>query len=903
MPVGRGSEFADDIARRLADTYREAERQIATRIAERLSAGIELDSWEIDKLREIGSLRREVSALMGGLLDDQQGLADAISTAYDQGGLEAEQEILSSSRRTAGAGGQLSAADQLAVLQSVSSVGQALPGNQAVQRLTGRLAGQLGPLGPRVIRSATDIYQKAITQASAAPGVLLGTQTRRQATQQALNTLWSNGVTGFVDKAGRKWQATTYAEMAMRTTVNQALIEGHLDRLASVGLDLVIVSDTPLNCDRCAPWEAKVLSQTTPGYRTITVPSELDDSPTQVVVAGSVAEAMSAGLLHPHCRHSLSAYIPGVTTPYTAVDDPEGYAASQRQRELERRVRRDRLQEAGAVDDAARAKYGARAQATERELAEHVKANKARGLRRKREREQIDLGHTRPNQTPVKQPTAAAPAAPKPTRDVLTAEERAAAAARPDTLGRNQTLHDRVQARVPLAEYGGEIGELMGNQASDLAFEHRLTKSMRTRLATAPTGVERATAMLDDVEARWRRGGPDRDADIRAIIDEHYARSGLTRIGHGGEIHNFDQALMKPVGPGVTIDEPRAYILRPGAQYHDPIKGRPTTLFKAEIIPADDALKTLPIGEATPAGAVDLLGDLRAQRNRLAAKTSLTDGAMAERYAAQVAELDTRIAKLDGGGLEAHLASGIRSRRPLGGGMESDTFLVTTNDGAVLVRKNVRAIADQSRDEAIGTSATAEVLAARVAETVGLKAPRTIRGLDEGADGLWMDRLPGDTGAMYGWPKVDYDAAQAFVEKLADTDSGRRMGLLDVLIGNLDRNPGNYLLDAAHENIAGVIDHGAAWQKGGAGRGRAKGAPPRYMEGKPFSKAFIGPSESGKSFVWIGDHGFSFEDLKEMHDKFQELQEEFEAAGQLQWFDITNARFDEILKNAKRKGL
>ncbi|MGH9251720.1 MAG: phage minor capsid protein, partial [Acidimicrobiales bacterium] len=98
------------------------------------------------------------------------------------------------------------------------------------------------------------------------------------------------------------------------------------------GRDLVIVSDAPEECPLCRPWEGKVLSTTgsTPagavvGGRT---------------VAGTLDRARGEGLFHPNCRHSVGAWVPGITMgPPGPSSDPEGNRLRNRQRALERNVR------------------------------------------------------------------------------------------------------------------------------------------------------------------------------------------------------------------------------------------------------------------------------------------------------------------------------------------------------------------------------------------------------------------------------------------------------------------------------------------------------------------------------------------------------------------------------------
>ena len=54
--------------------------------------------------------------------------------------------------------------------------------------------------------------------------------------------LQREGITGFIDKAGRRWKLSTYTEMAVRTTTAQAQAEGVKAKMLERGFDLVEVS-------------------------------------------------------------------------------------------------------------------------------------------------------------------------------------------------------------------------------------------------------------------------------------------------------------------------------------------------------------------------------------------------------------------------------------------------------------------------------------------------------------------------------------------------------------------------------------------------------------------------------------------------------------------------------------
>lgn len=125
---------------------------------------------------------------------------------------------------------------------------------------------------------------------------------------------------------------------------------------------------------------------------TVQVESAIDDGMVTVHVAGTIADATSAGLFHPSCRHSLSAYLPGATKVPTHTADPAGDAARQRLRDLERRTRKQKLLAAAAIDPVAGKEHAAKARALQGQIRGHVEASKDLGLFRKPEREQPNLG-------------------------------------------------------------------------------------------------------------------------------------------------------------------------------------------------------------------------------------------------------------------------------------------------------------------------------------------------------------------------------------------------------------------------------------------------------------------------------------------------------------------------------
>ncbi|MFD7413523.1 phage minor capsid protein [Kitasatospora purpeofusca] len=368
MPVSPAD--GEDLAREVGRIYQDAEAGLLERLARLLADGIGLPGWAEQKLRALGNLRQAVEQTVIALRRDADGATrEAIAEAYRRGDRAAVADLM------------LPEGQRAAALR-------ALPNARAVDRLADAAVAEQQPVYRRILRAVPDAYRQIVARVSG--GVLLGTRTRRQAAQRALDQFAERGIAGFTDRAGRTWQAASYAEMAVRSATGRAAVLGHTDRLRAMGQRLVVVSDAPLECPLCRPWEGKVLTldEHQPGPQTLLLPHATRDGESVTVhVAGSLTAARAAGLLHPNCRHSISLYLPGVTRPPSSPPHPGGatYEDTQRQRYLERQIRAWKRKQAAAMDDEARRRAGARVrtyQARVRQLTAET------GLRRKPQREQ-----------------------------------------------------------------------------------------------------------------------------------------------------------------------------------------------------------------------------------------------------------------------------------------------------------------------------------------------------------------------------------------------------------------------------------------------------------------------------------------------------------------------------------
>lgn len=369
MPVDR--ETAADLVGQTVALYAEAESRIIADLRRRFSDDDPAPDWAVRQLSAIGQVRRHAALVVATLERDVEGVvANMLAEAYSRGGTAAARELA----KIAGASDR-----------DVDAIEAELPGIGDVQTLVMALMQTLRATGLHIVRWAVDVFREVI--AAVVPHALAGLATRRVVAQRAFDRLLARGVTSFIDRAGRRWQLASYVEMATRTTVAQAAVQGHIDQMVADGYDLVIVSDSPQECALCRPWEGRVLSiGGAPGLRKVRREHALTGKMVTVQVAGNVAAALAAGLFHPNCTHALSAYLVGVTTIPTGTANPEGDKARQRLRELERRKRDLLRREAGALTPEHRRKMTARVREVNRLIAAHVADT---GLIRQRPRERI----------------------------------------------------------------------------------------------------------------------------------------------------------------------------------------------------------------------------------------------------------------------------------------------------------------------------------------------------------------------------------------------------------------------------------------------------------------------------------------------------------------------------------
>lgn len=143
----------------------------------------------------------------------------------------------------------------------------------------------------------------------------LTAETRKMISKALVQQIEDTGIGALVDKGGREWSYDRYSNMLVRTKAVEARNEGLVNRMVQYGYDLVQISNHGTEHPACRKWEGKILSITgnTPTGTKL---------PGGYTVAGTLAQAKSEGLFHPHCKHAANVINPDLARRTKAYDNP-----------------------------------------------------------------------------------------------------------------------------------------------------------------------------------------------------------------------------------------------------------------------------------------------------------------------------------------------------------------------------------------------------------------------------------------------------------------------------------------------------------------------------------------------------------------------------------------------------
>lgn len=194
----------------------------------------------------------------------------------------------------------------------------------------------------------------------AAGETITGVSSWNTAVRHATQRMKDGGITGFIDHAGRHWDAETYVAMDIRTTMFNTGRAAVWETNEGFGNDLYIVSYHNGARPLCYDWQNKVISANNVSRDV----ADLDGNVVHVYAQNETTYGEPAGLFGINCKHYPTPFVPGVSVVRGQVQDKaendKQYAESQKQRALERNLREQKrdlemLKAQGADEDIIRA--------------------------------------------------------------------------------------------------------------------------------------------------------------------------------------------------------------------------------------------------------------------------------------------------------------------------------------------------------------------------------------------------------------------------------------------------------------------------------------------------------------------------------------------------------------------
>ena len=389
-----------------------------------------------------------------------------------------------------------------------------------------------------------------------------------------------------------------------------------------------------------------------------------------------------------------------------------------------------------------------------------------------------------------------------------------------------------IDAARKTAQFATRIDEIIANAATPKALTHTIdTLGRQAGLSDAELGALRA--LVDDRPA------------LLAAVRARASGQGVEVLGSTNDVVRFDRRIHQGIDGDLRQGQ-TVQVVRPASQVR----------IGDELVPLDKATveaTDLPLSQATPTPA----GPVR----ELAPPPPLSRAPAA---------VQARQAQLREDAARPVLAD--KSRRQ--SGANAITTQVEHKGGPPTITKDFSRLGEGP--SASKRRADAEELGALTSEAVGIRAPAVIR---TGPRSVEMEHIDGQLG-----DEITRVGQPIEATGITETDEGRLLGLADILMGNSDRNGGNWMRLADGHLVA--IDHEDAFYGG-----KLIGAD------DPFGAALVGRKGLDNA-KWPKVIDINPADLVVIRARLEGLRPEFERLGRATWHRQVMARLAEVEKRA-----
>lgn len=315
-------------------------------IAKHFNTGKALSTqeWEIKKLSELGQLNKESIEIIANLTGQAP---EMVKVALESVVVDATKDMEPELKKAVSKGAiQPAAADNVLASESIK---------QALTSYDLQAANKLNLVNTTMLESTQNLFKKIVTNTvnierqmqaaqqilnTATGKVITGTESRTQALRQALMDVQKEGITGFYDRAGRKWSPEAYINMDIRTTVHNTAIEAVKLRQEDYGVDIFQVTWHSGARPLCYPYQRRYFSWNNKSGTFY----DGNGKQHRYYPISSTSYGKPAGLFGINCGHDPITIIPGVSIPNKYPDENKEkndriYEESQEQRYIERKIR------------------------------------------------------------------------------------------------------------------------------------------------------------------------------------------------------------------------------------------------------------------------------------------------------------------------------------------------------------------------------------------------------------------------------------------------------------------------------------------------------------------------------------------------------------------------------------
>ena len=324
-------------------------RNMARHAAEEIKEGFKWEMWQSAKLRDLANYKKEVRKIV----DKHVSRAKQVS-----------KENLNNSIIK---GAEYSDIMLKGLSKEVPSIDSFFKANRnKVDALIDAVNNDFTKAGQAALRLSNDKFLQIIFKTEVKFSA--GATSLQQAIDMAAKDFLSQGINCIQYKNGKLVNIASYAEMCLRTSAKKAYLTGEGARQAEWGEYLAQVTSYGGCSPTCLPWQGRVY---------------IND-----VYAGGTSKdgkypllsfAMSGGLFHPNCRHTYQPYFEGISElpkqEKTDEEINETYKAEQKQRGIERNIRKYKRIEEGCLYSPYQEKASQKVKEWQQIMRDHLKEN------------------------------------------------------------------------------------------------------------------------------------------------------------------------------------------------------------------------------------------------------------------------------------------------------------------------------------------------------------------------------------------------------------------------------------------------------------------------------------------------------------------------------------------------